>query len=228
MLLKSRISNLLIHSDEWKAARTGRLFTSSSIHKICGEKGLGETGLSHISLKVFETLSGTSTDVELDTDSVRHGIVYEPEATRKFGINKGVDFLVTQKMINGETADEASTPDGLMIRKESIDTLKLDVSTLETKCYQPLKHLQCCLCDTPEQIKKVDRPAYFQVLHQLIVCDCLNGYLVYYHPDLPADKGQMKIIEFRKIHLIEDLKMINNRKAEARNEFKRIFDKLTS
>ena len=44
-------------------------------------------------------------------------------------------------------------------------------------------------------------------------CDALKGYLVYFHPDFRA--GGLRIIEFRKIELITDFKLLTARKELA-------------
>jgi len=237
MLLLSKISNLEMHSPEWKAARIGRLFTSSSIHYIMGKEGLGDTGMTYIRRKVFEALSGVSTDKEIDTDAVRWGLVYEPDNCRKFCAKMGIEFLVTQKMIE-VSKEESTTPDGLIVRKYHTDGLQVDVTTFEAKCYQADKFMKCAECDTVQDVKKVDPSAYYQVLHQMMAVDCLNGFLSYYHPDLPLSAG-LKIFEFRKMQqeidkktgktiypIIEDLKLMNERKKEALVHFERIKNKL--
>lgn len=235
MLSISRISKLEMHSDEWKAARIGRLFTSSNIHYIMGEDGIGKGGMTYIRRKVFESISGLSTDTEIDTDAVRWGLVYEPENCRKFCAKMGIDFLVTQKLIEVDS-NEASTPDGLIVRTKHPDGLSYDVSPFEGKCYQHEKHMKCAECDTPQQIRRVDPPAYWQVLHQTTAVDSLNGFLSYFHPDLPADNWGLKIIEFRKVQkvilngkevypIINDITLMNNRKKEAFEIFTRLKNK---
>lgn len=226
MLLKSRISNLEMHSEEWKQERIGRLFTSSNFWRLMGKKGLGETGLSWIKKKVFESISGTSADKEIDTDSVRHGLVYEPFNLRAFAEIKGIKYLITQKLIYGEDKNEASTPDGLIVVRENSDGLSYEVATVEAKCYQQENHLSCAMCETPVEIKEEDGPAYWQVLHHLSTVDCLKGYLSYFHPDLPLDKGGIRIIEFRKALLTADIKLMKERKELALAEFDRIKAKL--
>jgi hypothetical protein len=239
MLLISKISQLQMHSAEWKAARTGRLFTSSNMHFLMGKEGFGDTGMNYIRRKVFEALSGVSTDKEIDTDAVKHGLAYEPENLRKFCQVKGVDMIVTQKMINGENENEASTPDGLIVRSKSLDSLCYDVSTIEAKCYQHDKYMKVVECETTQEVKKADPAAYFQVLHQMMVADCLNGFISYYHPDIPINSGGLRIIEFRKAEAVagknnlvtypikDDLKLMNERKRLAMIEFNRIKEKVS-
>lgn len=226
MLLKSRISHIEMHSDEWKSDRIGRLWTSSNAHKMLQKEGLGQTGMNHIILKAAECLSGVSTETELDTDAVRHGLVYEQANLREFSKVKGITFLVTQKLIYGEGKMSSSTPDGIIVRKESIDQLSYDCSTVETKAYQMLKHVKCALCETPTELQKADPEGFWQVIDQLNTCDCLNGFISYYHPDLPVNGGGLRIIEFRKVFLIPELKFLNERKRLAFQEFEKVKQKL--
>ncbi len=225
MLLISRISNLQMHSPEWKAARIGRLFTSSSRYKLMGKEGIGDLGMTYIRGKVFETLSGLSVDKEIDTDAVKWGLAYENFNLQKAGAKLGLEFVVTQKMVEIDK-NEATTPDALILRKKHTDGLHWDVSTLEAKCYQHEKHMKCAECDTPQEIKKVDPSAYWQKIHQIDAVDCLDGYLSYYHPDLPVDDWGLKIIHFRKMQkavenkkelypIVNDLSFMKKRKLEA-------------
>ncbi len=236
MLLKSRISNIPLGSEEWKQARLSRL-TSSNWHKLMGEKGLGDTGMAYIRSRVFESLSGVPAEQDILNEGVAHGLVYERKAAEEVKRIKGFEFVATQVFIYGADPKESTTPDGLVIRKESSDELYYEVSTIETKAFQVDRHMKCVECESPQDIKKEDPKTYWQVLHQLHVVDALNGYLAYYHPDLPLDKGGIRIIEFRKMQqlekngkqyypIVEDLKFLLERKALAIQEFERIRTKL--
>lgn len=116
--------------------------------------------------------------------------------------------------------------------KESLDGLSYDVATIEAKCYQPLKHMKCIECDNLEQIKSIDDKAYWQVIDQMLTCDSSIGYLVYYHPDLPEDKGGLKVFEFKKLDFYKkdatgnDFVMLQNKKDWALKRFNEIKNKL--
>lgn len=242
MLEKSRISKVSMldengmFSYEWRKERTSK-FTSSQIYKLCDEKGFGDTGMNYIRTRVFEDISKVSTDKDILTQATADGIIYEIPALQKFMQATGNVLIVTQKIVKGTNPRYSSTPDGLIIRRETNDDLYYDASTVETKCFQPERHMKCVECTTPQELKAVDRKTYFQVLDQLLVCDCLNGFAVYYHPDLPINEGGMRIIEFRKmqkeiikgkeVHPIkDDMDFLHGRKEEALKEFERIKSKI--
>ena len=65
-------------TEEWLKEKAGK-FSASEIYKLCGAKGLGNTGNEHILKKVAETLAGTC-EVSADSYAIRHGIELEPEA----------------------------------------------------------------------------------------------------------------------------------------------------
>jgi hypothetical protein len=110
-------------SEHWRKARTGK-FTSSNIWKLMGEKGFGETGMSYIRTRVFEDLSGVSSESDIINDAIIHGMVYEISALRKFCEKRNIDrhFMRTQVLINAENERFGGTPDGIWIKKESENT----------------------------------------------------------------------------------------------------------
>jgi len=238
MLEKSRISQIDMAkkdkdglsigiSDEWQQARCGR-FTSSNIWKLCGEKGFGETGMSYIRTRVFEAISKVSSEQDIFSSAIAHGLVEEGAALQAFGRDMNLKSIVVQKLIYGKQERTSTTPDALVIRKESTDSLSWDASIVECKALQPASHIEMVQCETPADVKKAKREHYFQVLDQLEVCDCLDGYLVYYHPSMPLDRGGYRKIHFRKVEVREDLKLLNERKLMALKEFDRIYKKLTN
>jgi len=209
MLLKSSISQIVIHSDDWFAGRLAK-FTSSEWHFLMGAKGLGDTGLKYIYRKVGEELTGMPCRKEISTEATEHGHLYEPENLLKFGQKMSIDFLVTQKLIVPINSRFGSTPDAIIVLNESVDKLSYNVSTVEAKCPSSYDaYITLWKCKTPDDVKRVDPKYYWQVLHQMMVCDCLKGYLSIYHPFFKA--GQLNIIEFKKIDLIQDFKLMSER-----------------
>lgn len=223
MLKKSNISSIEIFSPEWFDFRLGK-FTSSNIYMLInGTQG----AYSYIYSKVGEYLSGISIQSEYDTDGLRHGNQYEQEALMKFGQHMGLKFMVTQKLIGAKDSMFSGTPDGLIIKNQSADGLEYNVSTVEVKC--PLTYnafVGLALCETPADVKAENKQYYWQVLDQMDICDSLNGYFVCYHPNFK--EGKMNIIEFRKINLMEDFKLLKQRKEWALQIFQTTKDKLLS
>jgi hypothetical protein len=223
MLKKSCITNIEIFSPEWFNFRLGRL-TSSNIYTLIN----GTTGAySYVYSKVGEELSGISIQQEYDTDGMRHGNQYEVEGLIKFGKHMGIEYMVTQKLIGDPGEKFSSTPDALIIKNQSVDGLCYNVSTVEIKC--PLTYnafVGLALCDTPGDLKSESKQYYWQVIDQMDVCDALVGYFVCYHPNFKS--GKMNVIEFRKINLMEDFKILKRQKQWALDLFQATRDKLVS
>ncbi len=218
MLLKTKISEHQLSLDpllneRYNQAKLGK-FTSSEWHYLMAEKGIGSTGLNYIYRKVGELMTGMKCRPDISTPATEHGLSYEREGLIKFGEKMGLQSLLVQRLILDEDGRCGGTPDGLIVLNESTDGLSLNVQTCEIKC--PLSfdgYIRLWKCRTPEDLKKEERSYYFQVLHQMLLCDALVGWFICYHPFFKS--GQMNIIEFRKINLIPEFKLMNDRKQQA-------------
>lgn len=218
MLLKSKISEYQLSIDpvlneKYHQAKLGK-FTSSEWHYLMAEKGLGSVGMNYIYRKVGEVMAGMKSRPDVSTAATEHGLNYEREGLIKFGEKMGLQSLLVQRLILDEDGRCGGTPDGLIVLNESIDGLSYNVQSVEIKC--PLNfdaYIRLWKCKTPEDLKKEARDYYYQVLHQLYICDALVGYFICYMPFFKS--GQMNIIEFRKKDLIPEFKLINERKQQA-------------
>lgn len=236
MLLKSRISKIEIHSDEWFEKKLGKL-SSSEIHFIAGSSFWTTGCQTYIYRKVGERVtnkSAVSSDYDQSSmvSAMRWGNEYELEAVRRFAKFKELPFIVYQKLILEETGMFGSTPDGLIINKESSDRLEYDVSTIEVKC-PPTYHnyIRLALCKTPQDIKRESAQYYWQVLDQMLICQSMYGYFIVYHPDFK--QGNMNVVEFRKMQkvdgaypLVEDLKFLAIRKQMAIDKFNEVMNEV--
>lgn len=240
MLLKSRISDVDLGTENWRQNRLGR-FTSSNIYKLCGERGLGDEGMTYIRTRVFESLSGVPSDKDFLNESAANGLVNEGFALRRFAAKMGLDFLVVQKLIFGPDEFTSTTPDAIITRKTSSDGLSIDCTVVEVKSFEAAMHVLCASCTTPQELRAAHKKTYFQLLDQMLVADTLDGYAVFDNPDLPEDKGGQRIIHFRKMQqddillggnpyypLIKDLNLLKERKQQAIEEFHKIKAKLIS
>jgi len=230
MLLKSKISEHQISLDpvlnvEYQKARLGK-FTASKISCCMMPKGIGDGGLSYIRSRIWEDLSGVSSEKEISTEEMQWGLQYEREALKMFGELKKLDYLLVQRLIFEQGSKFGCTPDGLWVKSESADKLSYEVSTVEVKCYQPANHMKCVMCSAPEEIKEKDSSAYWQKIMQMDECGALVSYLCYFSPLLK--QGGFRVIEFRKINLIPDFKLLNERKAEILKIYEREKAILTS
>lgn len=224
MLKNKHISDIAIYSSEWDASRLGR-FTSSRIHCLMGDKPLTEGAMTYIYHKVGEEVTGKTTaeDEQIEDENTQWGKDYEPEAIRKFGIAKGLDFLVTQKMIFDPEKRFSSTPDAIWVHNKSVlKENEYNVSTLEVKCPRKYhKFIPLYQCKTPDALKKFNKTYYWQVLDQMDNCDSAMGYFVCYHPLFPADTN-LNIIEFKKLEMWDEFKKIKERKALAIEVFEKL------
>ena len=213
MLRKEWISGVQMHSEDWFTKRLSK-FTSSEWHLVMGERGIGEGGKSYIYRKVGELLTGIVNKKEIATEATEHGNLYELENLRMFAKVMGLGFLVTQKLIAPQDSKHSSTPDALIVNYEAENKEEYSVSTVEAKC--PLtydNYIKLWKCRTPFDVKKVKPEFYWQTLHQMWVCDSLVGYLSVYHPHFRV--GQLRIIEFKKIDLVSEFKLLKQRAIEA-------------
>ncbi len=217
MLLKSKITDIQPSIDpkineQYVNARLGK-FTASRISCCMMPKGIGDSGRSYIRSRIFEDLSGVSSDKNISTEDMEWGLQYEREALKMFGELKELNFLMVQRVVCDKDSKFGCTPDGLWVKSESSDKLSYEVSTVEVKCFQAENHIKCALCSTPEEIKEKNSSAYWQTVMQMDECGALVGYLCFFHPLMKS--GGFRIIEFRKINLIPDFKLLTERKKET-------------
>lgn len=218
MLLKSKITDIQpsidpIQNEKFVLAKLGR-FTSSEIHFLMGERGIGQSGLNYIYRKVGEKISGRSSKQDISTAATEHGLNYEREGLVAFGKKIGIESLLVQRLILDDDGYCGGTPDGLIVLNESTDKLSYNVKTVEIKCpYTFDNYIRLWKCKTPQDLKKEESKYFWQVISQLDLCDCLQGYFVCYMPFF--EKGNLNIIEFKKIDLINDFKLLAQRKNEA-------------
>ena len=225
MLDKNHISNIQIYTPEWDQARLGR-FTSSKINALMGLKPFTDGALAYIDQKAAEfiTQRNLATDDEIiEDENTVWGLQYEAEAINLFGLIKGLQYVVVQKMICDTSSRFSSTPDALWIIDTSVFQEGFyNVAPLEVKC--PRKYprfLPLYRCNTPGDLKKEDRKHYWQVLDQMDNCNSALGYYACYHPLFPSGKN-IKIIEFRKIDLWDDFKLLQQRKKLALDKFNEV------
>lgn len=210
------------YKEKWRTARLAK-FTSSMIYTLMGETPFTQGAMTYIYERVGEDLSGVSAKQEINTNATQWGLIHETKGIQKFGDYLGVPFLITQSLITVPGSKFGSTPDCIWTKKDFGD--RYEVETGEVKCYPSYSHyISCALCNTPEEIKKVDPKLFWQVIDQMDNCDCLVGYAILYHPDFKF--GGFKIIQFKKIELVKYFKLLRERKALAVEKFNEIRNKL--
>ena len=223
MLHKDHISKIEIYTPEWFRIRLGR-FTSSRMNCLMTEEPFGQGAMTYINHKVGEMLTGQSTaeDEVIEDENTAWGNQYEPDAINLFGVKMGLEYLAVQKIILNPDSHFSSTPDALWIKGICKNQDEYNVRTVEVKCPRKFhKFISYYMCDTPEKIKKLSKVYYWQVLDQMDNCGSAVGYLAFYHPLFPKETN-MRIIEFEKIKLWDDFKLLKERKASAVQKFNEV------
>ena len=218
MLKKTSISQIKIHSDEWKQERVGR-FTSSQAFKLMSETAFQR----YVRLKTGEAMTGKPSSLdEVDTDATRWGILHEIDALKAFGRLMNLDFLVTQQLILDDTGRFSSTPDALIVKSQSPDGLEYEVEPVEVKCPPTYdNYLLLWDCHTPADLKAAKKEYYWQVLDQMDITGAIKGHFFAYHPDFAS--GNYRHLSFNVIGktayntfpIYEDLKALKASKAAA-------------
>jgi hypothetical protein len=231
-------------NEKWIEARLAK-FTSSEIHDLTNPTGFTVGSLNYIRRKVGEELTGEPAKEEFSTTATMHGNLYEAEAIHKFAKKAGLEWLIVQQLITDPDTRFGSTPDGLIILRESPDKTEYEVETVEVKC--PITYdayIALFECEIPEDVKKVERKYYWQVLDQMHNCGAKRGHFVVYHPKFKA--GNHKSIAFNALDptldkdgqpvldkagnkifpIKDDLKLLRIRKKEALEKFDQIRSKL--
>lgn len=221
MLAKENVTNIVMLSDEWYQTRLGK-FTASENHNLMGEKPLTQGTISYTYRKVYEELSGLPSKDEVNTRATEHGHKFESDGIKAYGDSVGLDFVVTQKLIRKEGSRFACTPDFLIIHNESTDKMFWNVTTGEVKCPLGENFIALARCRTPDQVYKVNKIYFWQVIFQMDACDCINGLLIIYNPFVKV--GKLNVIEFRKLQLREQFKLVTERKIVAENFFNEVRD----
>lgn len=222
MLLKADIrNNIQMLSDDWFAMRLAK-YTASENYWLMGEKPLTQGMISYTYRKVYEELSGLPSKDEVNTRATEHGHKYESEGIIEYGKSRGLEFVVTQKLIHREGSRFASTPDFLIPVSESLDKLSWNVITGEVKCPQGENFIALARCKTPADVYKISKQYFFQVLFQMDACDSLNGVLVIYNPFVKV--GKLNVVDFRKKELLPEFRLLAERKAFAENYFMEVRD----
>lgn len=227
MLHKDYISKIKIYEPEWFKFRLGR-FTSSMMHRLITKEPLGQGAMTYIHQKVGELLTGQTTAEEevIEDENTAWGNTYEPEALNQFGLKMGLKYLVTQKLISNPDTHFSSTPDALWVKDICNNQEEYNVRTVEVKCPRKYhKFIPYYQCKTPYDVLKESKIYFWQVIDQMDNCGSSVGYFCVYHPLFPKG-ANINIVEFKKMDLWEEFKLLKERKrlaVEKLEEIKSVF-----
>ena len=150
------MSELIIEqrSDAWFQLRKGKI-TSSEIHKIMGEKGLGETAKTYLLEKVVEFYDGFSEPAV--GKALEWGTELEPIAIEHYqGLKK---VLVEKASFIVENDHYGGSPDGLLPPD----------GVIEVKCpYKSANHFKHGLIKDAASFKKITPNYYWQCVSNMV------------------------------------------------------------
>jgi hypothetical protein len=230
MLDINKIEIIPAYSDQWLKKRRGKI-TASPSGKLISEnshKGIfSQQAQTYIDGVAGEYVTGTPAKADFHTDYTDYGNATESEAITHFQEVTGKPILRDAESSDSHrlvVVDElqACTPDALVCTVSDTKYVfdetqtKLKVVPLETKCPAVLSQfIKLYRCETPADLKKAEKLYYWQCIFQLISCDALFGYFAVYNPNFPI---KMRIIEFKKMELRDDVKFMNDTIAYAKKE----------
>jgi hypothetical protein len=223
MLHIDHISKIQIYTTDWDIMRLGK-FTSSRMHCLMGEKPFTDGAMTYIYHKLGEDMTGHTTAMEdiIEDENTQWGLEYEPAAIKKFQMAKNVEYLATQKLIHNPNKRFSSTPDAIWIHGICINQCEYNVSTLEVKCPRKYhKFIPLYRCKTPADLKKFNKSYYWQVLDQMDNCGSAQGYFACFHPLFPPG-ANFRIIDFVKMDLWDDFKLLKERKSGAASKLEQL------
>lgn len=193
---------MLQRSNDWFEARKGR-FTASSIHKLLGVRGLGQTGESYIFEKAVEEVFGLDEEENFTSYDMQRGVTLEPLAFRKFKELKEFNFLdVKETTFFAYGKHAGASPDGLVDNN----------AILEIKCPRPNKFFNL----VAKGFDAIDKEYIAQMQMQML---CTNSEKAYFFNYIIFNGNEMwheieverdeKMIDFIKERIKESIKIKN-------------------
>ena len=221
MLEISKISHVAVFEQEWRKAKFCKI--SSSKFGLLVSKGsdvgvFTKQALTYIEGLAGEILTGEPAQAEFFNDDTDHGNATEPQAIEYSAGLLGLNILrnserggTNRLIINDEYS--GCTPDALLSKYENDKIFDetgqfIKVDTLEVK--SPSKHhrfIKLFRCNTPADLKETEPIYYWQVITQMVFCGALTAYFGCYNDKFPVPG---KVITFKKIELMEDIKKFNS------------------
>lgn len=218
MLDIKKIAIIPAYGDEWLRKRLGKI-TASNFGKLISEtseNGKFSSGaITYLDGIIWEIATKKPAKNPFNTESTDRGNALELEAvqylSKQLGkpLLRGVDTGDTHRFIEVDDLF-ACTPDALICLADEKNLFDetgkfLKVAPAEVKCPAvPTQFMKLYKCKTPEELKVAEKLYYWQAITQLVGCDSLNGWFGIYHPEAPV---KMRVIEFKKRDLIEDIKV---------------------
>lgn len=189
------------------------MFTASEIVKLCGKKGLGDTGMTYIYEKVAEILTGERKE-QISSKPTEWGNMWEKGAFEHYiSLGYTAEYYGKENFVFFEyNKYSGGSPDGLF-----------ENGVLEIKCpYNTSNHIQA-LHKGAEWLKKNDY--YYQLQFNMMCAKRDNGRLISFDPRIIDNSQRMAIIDVQKDEEIQNL--IDERVTMAANIVTDILNSLT-
>lgn len=178
-------------SKEWYDERLGK-FTSSSIHKLMGIKGLGLTGESYCFELAVDIVEGKDWNDDFVSFDMQRGVELEPFAFDLFKKKMQKDFIkVSTTDFIRLNENEGSSPDGL-VGSDGV---------LEIKCPKREKFFKLVAFG----YDAIDSEYMWQMQHQMHVTGRSRAYFLNYY--IHNGKELHHIIDVPRLdHMIDKMK----------------------
>jgi len=164
---------LIQGSDEWFAARTGKI-TASRLGDIMRKTKWGEsTYKAKVRLELaIERITGKSASSVTMNQAMRDGVEREPDARTLFEAITGKEVALCGSFDHPYVVNTSASPDGLLRGENAV---------LEIKCPTHATHAKNLMSD------KMPKNYEYQVQWQIACTESDYAYFASYHPDFPAD-----------------------------------------
>lgn len=170
-------------SEEWHAARTGKI-TASRLNDLMKKTKYGEsTYKSRLRMELaIERITGKSASTIQMNQAMKDGIEREPAARELYSAISGNEVALCGSFDHPTIPNTSASPDGLIRGEDAI---------LEIKCPTPITHSYNLMSDT------MPKNYIYQVQHQIQCTESDYGVFCSYHPDFPPDL-RLKIVKVER------------------------------
>lgn len=166
-------------SPDWFGLKCG-FFSASEIYKLCGARGLGQTGETYIYDKIGECLTGKVRKIPI-THAMQHGIDTESIVKEIYESNTGVNLKEPAFVINNKYKNCGCSPDGVI---ESDGFIVSNAYGIEIKCPENQgQYAKYLSIKTAQDLKKVKPEYYWQIMFCMLVTELEEWRFIAYHED---------------------------------------------
>ena len=195
-------------SEEWHKFRAGR-FTASECSALMGEKGgvTTATAQTYILEKVAEVLTGGWKE-EVTSKSIQWGNDLEPEAALYYEMAFKQTIEKPDPQCPDWSDDVSGSPDGIVYTQS-------DVYGIEIKApYNPANHVRYMQMKSEQDLKKISKDYYWQVLCYMLIFGLDKYEFVSYDPRFTG-ANRMYVLEFKRKNVQADIDSLKENLLKA-------------